>query len=78
MLEQPFPMSSALRATTRSLGFLMGYKFSGNLTSDFELLRVNEVTRYAHYLVKACLKSRTLIRAKFATADSVSVPVHAK
>jgi len=25
MLEQPFPMSSALRARARSLGFLMGY-----------------------------------------------------
>jgi len=27
MLEQPLPMSSALRARARSLGFLMGYNF---------------------------------------------------
>jgi len=32
MLEQPLPMSSALRARARSLGFLMGY--SNNNIND--------------------------------------------
>jgi len=32
MLEQPLPMSSALRASARSIGFLMGHKsFCGQL-----------------------------------------------
>jgi len=32
MLEQPLPMSSALRASARSLGFLMGYKVIYNVS----------------------------------------------
>jgi len=40
MLEQPLPMSSALRTSVRSLGFLMGYLIQALHFVKFSLFRV--------------------------------------
>jgi len=40
MLEQPLPMSSALRASAQSLGFLMGYNVIDFVQKSDDVLKV--------------------------------------